>query len=367
MTDRLGGLPLPAPVPVPPAPSPGPRAATSSAGDPALAVLGGFLATVLAADLATAWAALAPGRPVVRRIFPFSVFKRRFIKEDLPSLFLYRSGPGQTEPFTADYYRRTQTVLVQWVFPPALNENQIERDPFANALCGAVERAIYRGRHPAWVVPADRGTPEGLVLPIATSLGAVTLTGALLTGLLAGQAVHAPRSVVVTTAPQMGAYTVNAPITIAGFDGRRVLTDTVRLTAPNGGEAVPSLRRFAQVTRIELPPMPSSNGRITIGYADSPEVALGSLVQRHAGLLRLDITKPGDVKPLLIHVKNPQTRAEDTPLPFEMLEIPLTMEELLEEDPALHYAPLPAQQGGRGASVDYLADDGTSVDAAELE
>jgi hypothetical protein len=338
-----------------------------AAGDPALAVLGAFLTAVLTADLAGAWEPLAPGRPVVRRVFPYSVYKRRFLKEDMPSLFLFRSGAGKAEAYTADAYRRTQTVLVQWVYPPAINEHQIDRDPFVNAVGAAMERALYRGRHPAWVVASDRAAPEGLVLPMATSTQPITLAGGAFTGPLASQRMQASRSVTITTAPAPGAYTVGVPIPILGFDAYgRPVHDSVTLTAKDGGETVPTLWRFSTVARLVLPRMASTAGILSAGYADSPEVALGSLVERHAGIFRLEVAKPAEVKPLLIPIKNPETRAADPPMPFEMVELALSVEELLDEDPAAHYAPLAEAQDGDGATIDFLAADETVIDVADL-
>jgi hypothetical protein len=357
MPDRFGLLGLPVAA-----------APNGTTGDPALGVLGAFLSAVLTAELAAAWEPLAPGRPVVRRVFPYSVYKRRFLKEDMPSLFLFRSGAGTCEPYTADAYRRTQTVLVQWVYPPAINENQIDRDPFVNAVGAAMERAVYRGRHPAWVVPSDRATPQGLLLPVATSTQAVTLTGGALTGPLAPVPVEAARSVTLTTAPAPGAYAVGVPIPVIGFNWRRrAVRDSVTLTAKDGGETLTTFWHFSRVTELVLPAMASTAGTLFAGYADSPDVALGSLVLRWAGLFRLEVAKPAEVKPLLIPIKNPETRANDAPLPMEMVELALSVEELLEEDPALHYAPLPAAEGGEGALVEILARDDTVLEEADFE
>jgi hypothetical protein len=355
MPDRFGALPLPLP------------AVTGPAGDPALDVLGSYLAAVLSAELGHAWAPLAPGRPVVRRVFPHSVAKRRFVKEDLPSLFLFRSGTGQCQQYTIDAYLRTQTVLVQWVFPPALNEHQTDRDPFVNAIGSVLERAINRGRHAAWVVPGDLAAPEGLVLPTPTSTQAVVLSGPALTGALASAVVQATRSVTLTTAPAKGAYTVGAPIGIFGFDAAGVpRSDTFTLSSPDGGETVPTFQRFAQVDQIGLPGMKTTAGRFSAGYAESPEAALGSLVMRYAGLFTLLVSRPAEVKPLLIAVKNPETRVNDAPMPFEMVELALSLSELLSEDPAMHYRPLATSLGGEGAMLDILAADESVLEDAEL-
>jgi hypothetical protein len=344
-----------------------------AAGDPALDVLGAFLSAVLTAELTKAWAPLAPGRPVVRRVFPFSVTKRRFLKEDMPSLFVFRQGNGKSEAYTADAYRRTQTVLVQWVYPPALNEHQIDRDPFVNAVGAAMERALYRGRHPAWVVPSDLAAPSGLLLPVATSTQPVTMTGGGLpggglTGPLASLRLQAARSVTITTGPAPGAYTVGVPIPVIGLDTRGVvLRDAVTLTGKDGGETVPTLWRFSAISALTFPAMASAAGLLSAGYAASPEVLLGSLLERHAGFFRLEVARPAEVKPLLVPIKNPETRGADAPMPFEMVEIALSVEELLDEDPAVHYAPLAAADGGDGAELDVLASDETVLEVADLE
>jgi hypothetical protein len=335
MHDRFGLLPLPVP----------PRA-KGPAGDPALEVLGAFLAAVLKVDVGKAWEPLAPGRPIVRGVFPHSVVKRRFVKEDLPHLFVFRSGNGRSERYTIDTYRRTQTVLVQWVFPPALNEHQTDRDPVVNAIGAAMERALYRARHPAWVAPADLAAPEGLVLPTVAPTQPGIWSGAALTGPLAGKVIQAARAVTISTAPAKGAYAVGAPITVVGRDATgHVCTDSVSLTSADGGELVRTFWHFSQVSEVRMPAMPSAAGSFSVGYAASPEATLGSLVMRHAGFSQLEVQRPAEVKPLLIAIKNPETRINDAPLPFEMVELALDVSELLREEPALHYQPLGASLG----------------------
>jgi hypothetical protein len=113
--------------------------------------------------------------------------------------------------------------------------------------------------------------------------------------------------------------------------------------------------------------MRSTTGEIVLGYADSPDVVLGSLVERQAGLLRLYLSKPGEVKPLLVQIRNPETGVQNPPMAFEMFELELSIEELLEEDPTQHYAALAASRGGRGAVVDVLGGAGSTIDEADLE
>jgi hypothetical protein len=180
--------------------------------------------------------------------------------------------------------------------------------------------------------------------------------------------VEAARSVTVTTAPAPGAYTVGVPIPVVGVDGRgRALRDSVTLTAKDGGETVPTFWPFSRVAELVLPAMASTAGTLSAGYADSPEVALGSLVERQAGLFRLGVAKPAEVKPLLVPIKNPETRANDTPLSLEMVELALSLEELLEEDPAVHYAPLASAGDGEGAVLEILAFDQTVLEEADFD
>jgi hypothetical protein len=79
------------------------------------------------------------------------------------------------------------------------------------------------------------------------------------------------------------------------------------------------------------------------------------------------VTKPAEVKPLLIQVKNPETRGNEAPMPFEMVELSLSVEELLEEDPARHYKPMALSLGGTPSVVHLLAPDKTVLDDADLD
>jgi hypothetical protein len=54
-------------------------------------------------------------------------------------------------------------------------------------------------------------------------------------------------------------------------------------------------------------------------------------------------------------------------MPFEMVELALSIEELLEEDSARHYRPIAGAIAGRRSVLDLLGADGAVVDEADLD
>lgn len=344
MSDSIGALPLPAPAPTvwPPLDR------SLAPGDPALLHLASFTATVLQADVGTAWAVLEPGRPdqplavdgvrlgtgPVRRCWFSDPREGYFAPEDLPGLFVYRSGASTTdfERWSADNYHRKSRIAIAWL--PTKTEEDFqrrERDPFFNAVSGALHRAFTFRRHAAWILDSDLADADGLVAaPVATSASPVTLAGAQLDGALAGAALAPGRPVQIVTSAAVGAYNTTAPIVVTGtLDNGVAHTDRLFLTSSNGGETVVGTWSFGRVTSVAIPAQLLTSGTITLGFYASPEAKFGSLVQRPAGLVRMALQS---VAVTAIPVK----RANDVPLPYRGLELLLDVVESLGIDPLQH-------------------------------
>lgn len=270
---------------------------TRAPGDPALVTLGSYLATVMQAKLNAAWAVLdtassvvLPGKVdgtrdgvgIVRTVYYHDPKEGDFVAANLPALFLYRQGRTQPARFTrltSDAFRRNQVLVATWVATPTdIHRQRAERDPFMNAVNGVMHHALTYKRDPSWTIAADDRDLDGLKTSTATSTSAVTVTS--FDGALASTTMRAQRSVAITAAPAVGAYSTE-PIVVTGYDNRdRLFSAKTAFTSANGGETVVTGLRFARVTSVAFPEMLLNTGAYTIGYWDSPDKRAGSLVQR---------------------------------------------------------------------------------------
>lgn len=342
VSDALGALSLPVAAPTVSSFTDGTRAP----GDPALVTLGSFAATVLQTDVGTAWETLSPGKPdqvssvdgerlgtgPVRRVWHSNPRDGQFSPEDLPGLFAYRTGAAVPQRFGADLYRRRWAVALTWIFPPADQQAQRrERDPFLNAVSASLHRAFVHLRHPAWILPGDAADADGLVATaVQTSLSAVTLSGAQLTGALAGLTATPGRPVQISTSVAAGAYNTTLPLRFTGIlDSGVVHTDSVYLTAANGGETLVGTWSFRPVTQIYIPAQALTTGAFTFGFYASPHVKLGSLVQRACGFVECKL-RSASAQPI------PVRMPVGDPVLFRGYELVLDVAEDLASDPAEH-------------------------------
>ncbi len=304
MSDAIGTLSLPVAAPV----VHPPHERTLAPGDPALVQIGSFAATALQADCGAAWEALDPGRPdqplavdgarlgtgVVRRVWYQDPRLGYFEPAELPGLFVFRAPKADYKRFAADQYRRAWPIQIAWLPPRAEADPQRrERDTFANAVAASLDRNIRFGRHRAWVLDSDLAAPTGLLAdPVATSTGVTTITS--FDGTLAGAALKPGRPVRVATSVATGAYNTTDPILVTGkLDGGVAHTDKLYLSAANGGENLVGTWSFTEITRLILPAQLLATGQFTVGFYNSPDVKLGSLVQRAAGLVKLELRGVG--------------------------------------------------------------------------
>lgn len=350
MADDFGALALPAPVP----------ADGATVTDPCLDTLLAFCQAVLTADVSAAWAHVCPGKQPAEFLFTHNPTERSFNANKLPALYLYRTT-GTPEWMADDFHAVVSKLRLQWVFPKVPQERQRLRDPIINGLSKSLTRALWRGRHPAWVVPGDLAQPTAIKLAVATSTSAQSYSGAALNGAVGAGPIYAARSVSVTTAPAAGAYDVADPIVVTGVDGGgNALVDQIVLTKPNGGETVSTLFHFGAAASVAFHAQTLTTGSFTIGYADSPERDLGSLVKRYAGLTQLRLATAGTAKALVIRMKDDGQRKGDAGPPevFEMVEFDISIEELLEQDRGA-FAAFANAQAGAGLSSDILQQDGS--------
>lgn len=300
MSDAVGTLSLPVAAPtVSPVDE-----RTLAPGDPALVQLGSFAATVLQADCGAAWEALDPGRPeqpgaidgvrhgknVVRRVWFSDPRLGYFEPAELPGLFVFRAGKATHVRFKADVYRRAWPLMIAWLPPKAETDPQRrERDTFANAVVASLQRAIVFGRHRSWVRDEDLAADTGvLATPVTTSTSPATITS--FDGTLAGASLKPGRPVQVKVSAAAGAYNTTDPIAITGrLDSGVTFTDYLYLTATDGDETVIGLWSFTDITEVAIPAQLLTTGALTFGFYASPDVKLGSLVQRAAGLVRCQL------------------------------------------------------------------------------
>jgi hypothetical protein len=108
--------------------------------------------------------------------------------------------------------------------------------------------------------------------------------------------------------------------------------------------------------RFEIPAQLLATGTISIGYAASPEMALGSLVRRAAGLTELRLASAGRPVPLTIQVEGRE------PLKYRMVEFDLRIAELLTPDLAGGYDAFADALEGRGLEAEIRHEDGTVLE-----
>ncbi len=335
MSDSLGALHLPAPAPtVYPVDE-----RTPAPGDPALELVGSFVATALQAELGAAWAALSSEKPdivdavdgsrdgtgPVRRVIFSDPRDGYFEPADLPALFVWRSAYQAYVRAAADAYRRRTTITIAWM-PPRADEDpqRRERDPFVNAVSAALHKVLLERRHPAWVAAEDEADPDGLKTSFATSTSAVTISS--FNGALAGSTMVGARPITITKSAAAGAYNVTDPVEVTGLleDGAS-FTERVTFTDDSSEETVSTLFLFGSPTTVELPEQQTTGGTLTIGYGASPDARKGSLVQRLGCFCEW---RPGRGALVTFQLKRP----DGEPVPFRMFEAPLDVAEDLALD-----------------------------------
>jgi hypothetical protein len=330
MADTFGALTLPAAVP---GTDDGEGYTPAAAGDPCLDTLLAFFSAVLIADVGDAWAERAPGtneQPIVRAVFTHDPVENEFREALLPALFLWRPGEGAgVDEYAEDLLRDASTLRLWWVMPYAPDGDvQRQRMPLLNAVSKAIARACNAGRHPAWALAADStADPDAIRLATTNTTGAVTWSGVGLNGVVGGGSVFAGRAVTVTSSASAGAFNTTDPIEVTGLlAGDVEHTESIYLTAANGGQTRTGIWLFESVTSVTRPAQTLAAGTLSIGYAASPEAPLGSLVKRAANLSKLNATT---TKRRRFEIED---AAGERMGPFFAVEMAIAVEEIEDDD-----------------------------------
>jgi hypothetical protein len=370
LSDVVGALSLPVAVPdVWP-----PTDRTLAPGDPALVQLGSFVATVLQADCGTAWEALDPGRPaqpraidgvrlgegVVRRVWFQDPRLGYFAPEDLPGLFVYRTAKADHARFKADEYRRRWPIAIAWLPPRTEADAQRrQRDTFINAVTASLHRNLVFARHRAWVLDSDLAAPTGLLAAALTSSTSLT-TITSFDGTLATFPLKPGRPLQISTSVAVGAYNTTDPIIVTGWlDSGATHTDKLYLTSANGGETVVGTWSFATPVSVTIPAQLLTTGSFTIGFYDSPDVKLGSLVQRVCGFLRMEM-KGVSTQPIRV------AQAVGEPVVHVACEVTVDVTEEVDFDLAEHAEELPDPLVAAGLEAEFAQGNNDPFNAFSL-
>lgn len=156
MADKYGGLVFP----VPPVAEAGSFPKDSAVGDPLIGFVADYVRTILLTYVEAAWRSVSPGSPIVKTIILDSP-EALFSEEWLPALFVYRPGRETRETMEefsqdADDFRfQKGRLVVEWIMQTAPPEQRSRRDEIVDAMRKVVDKAIYQGRDPSWIVPGD--------------------------------------------------------------------------------------------------------------------------------------------------------------------------------------------------------------------
>lgn len=303
MTDFFGGVAIPV----------SDDADLGPIGDPALGMVGAYLAATLNTYCGAAWLALRP-RPnpgeqkPVRNVFTHNPQERSFNESQLPALFLWRDD--STFADIGDGWRRQDGKWRGlWIFPPDPQEKQTPRRPFGNAVAKVIDNALERGRDPSWVLAEDldpgadgydptagsfAADADSIRLSAATSTSPRTLSGAALDGVIGGDTMSPRREITVTTTASAGTYVGPVVITCVDWLDREI-TFSVALPA-DGGTTVAIGEDVKSVVSIDEPAQNNALGAIS--YGTSAVVGRGSVLLAKTRLHKLELqdSRPGSLR-----------------------------------------------------------------------
>jgi hypothetical protein len=111
---------------------------------------------------------------------------------------------------------------------------------------------------------------DSIKLAVATDTNAAEYTTSELDGVFGDEDFDESRYVVVTTSSTVGAFNAD-DIVFTGLLAGEEVTDTITLTAVNGGETLYGDQLFDSITMIEVTAMADTDGTISFGTAAVPE------------------------------------------------------------------------------------------------
>lgn len=159
-----------------------PVAAADPFPDPALDVLGAYLAAYLRTYAGAAWLSLAPGEPIVKHVHKgHDPQEHDFTSGGLPALYLFREGSARDPVQLAEDFRvHADNVRVFWVLPPGQQFRSAKFSRAVPLLAKLLDKAIDEGRDPCWVQTDD---PD----PTAADEGSVVIRHAGLRSMMGGR------------------------------------------------------------------------------------------------------------------------------------------------------------------------------------
>lgn len=340
MADTFGTLTDPAAAP----------AAGETVTDRALDVLLAFSAAVLTEKIGAAWSAVAPGKAVVARVYPWDPEAESFTDKDLPALFGWRSGGKPPTVEASDWLVQEDTITMQWVLPPTAQARSRIRAPILSGWAKMLEKSLYTRRETAYVAATDTdplsrtyaAAPTAVMLARATSTGAQMYTGAALDGLVGGAAISPPRGITVTLGGSPGAFADGSTITITGTDvlgGTQTRTLTIAAASVPYTLATPT--DFRTVTGVSVDAQAGTGGTIAVGTA--ARRGYGSPLLETAGALGIWPIRAA--MPTTVQIK---FKASSEVREYHAIEFQIGIRERYQRDPA-QYGLLGA--GGQGAAT----------------
>lgn len=110
---------------------------------------------------------------------------------------------------------------------------------------------------------------DAIKASIATVAAPVTYSGGQLDGVIGATSMAPARTVSVTTASNSGSYTAGSALLFTGTDAAgRTLTETLLLTAVNGGETIYGTKGFKTVTSVAIEAQFDTGGHFSLGVRD---------------------------------------------------------------------------------------------------
>lgn len=359
MSDTYGDTDSPLAVP----------AKGESAGDTAAKVICDFAAAVLNADVQPAWSAVCPGKKVVESSFTYDPEKKLFVGKNLPALYGWRD---KGDKFTrgADEWQASHDVFhMRWVFPREQNVIARLRAPVVGTLSKSLDRALFDGRHPAYVHPQDPDIwaptfvdqPGVILRRKATSTAPASYAGNALDGLLAGKAVPS-RGVILDIGGTPADWVNGSKVTVLGKD---VMGGTYRRVIAIASARVPyrlyTTEAVTEVTSVSLEAQATTAGTIAVGLGGRR--GYGTAVIPFTGV-DLTLAKPATFQPVKIVIPGSKKVME-----FAAVAWVLKLYERLDRSPAAYpevgagISTLGAPAEVAGAQVSLQPDGGAPIDA----
>ena len=352
MSDRFGA------VDVPLLPSPAP---TDGVTDPALSILGRFIAAVLNANAQQAADAVVPQRsgvsvPVVRAAFTHDPKLYIFNESALPALFIWRAR-GKPSWLAEDIRQFEDELQLLWVFMPASQEVQVRRDPLLNGITKLLDYAIESYRSPSYVFAGDSDpqaatlarAPTSIKLQFATSVAPQSFSGAQLDGSIGIGDVSPRRAIGVSLAGDPSAFADGSTVTITGRD---VLGSLLSIQLTIARASIPYVlatgNDFSSVESVSIDSQLSTAGTISIGTESF--AGLGSQFMVEAGLTACKLSEWKD-DTLVIDVPNGDKRA------YPALGAVISITELLKFD-------LTTRPENNGSGSAFVRSDGSVIEQA---